>query len=76
MSSEKRDRFKIGDVIVNIRDTDYDFIKAGESVTVVDCDGDGLPWVDKGEDVHYKCVDDVDFELYEVYNSPLFKALS
>lgn len=71
------DRFKQGDIIVNVRNVDS-CIPDDVVAVVVRLDGDGSPlveYMDDDDELVRDWVTDFDFELIEVVESPLFKAL-
>lgn len=73
--NDRRDRFKVGDVVVKVRDdlNRVDWHRIGTVVTITLCEGDGLPWYGMRE--KEECLDDQQWELEVIADSPLYKAL-
>lgn len=85
------DKFKLGDRVVKVSAEWDNWPALGTTVTIHKLDGDGLPWVKEPifyesikerdllieleEGIGQDCIDDRDYELEEIVNSPLWKAL-
>lgn len=68
------DRFKQGDKLVKAQVLEeYDYYPVGTKATIDRCDGGGFPWADVGSDVII--INDLEWELEHLYDSPLHKAL-
>lgn len=72
-------KFKDGDRVVAIRDSDYEYLELIGEVGIIENDGTDIPYVHfdclKGRPDKKRAWYEYDLVLEEVFNSPLYQAL-